>query len=126
MSSKGTAKKTIVMKVGGKYEETGFLRNKSTGETLDIETYLFKAGTKGDIDDADQFKAFTVTVFQNADDNNNWWYKRTMSAADVLAHATAGIFSGVWDQWYSDDSGTTWIKHIRGSLIIEKKATDLS
>jgi hypothetical protein len=122
----GTQKATLTLTVGGPFSASGFFRVKSTGEVEDIQSWLFKGGTKDDIDDADEFKSFTITPFQNADDNNNWWVQIDMTAADVLAHFTAGILNGVWDFWYSDDGGNNYFKFARGSFVVEKKATDLS
>lgn len=122
----GTSKKTLTLKVGGPFGATGFFRTKSTGVVEDIQNWLFKGGTKADIDDDDQFKAFTITPFQNPDDNNNWWVSVVMTEADVLAHQTDDILEGVWDFWFSDDNWVTPVKFARGSFVVEKKVSDLT
>lgn len=122
----GTSKSTLTLPVGGPFSASGFFRDKSTGVVEDIQAWLFKGGTKADIDDAAQFKPFTLTPFQNPDDDNNWWVQIDMTGENVLAHFTADILEGVWDFWYSDDSGTTWTPFADGAFIVKKKVADLT
>lgn len=111
--------KHIVLEKGSDYEAVGELSDDDGN--IDISGDTFEAAVKENIDDADgDVKAtFTFTIFQDAEDDNKWKYRRTMTDTTIDALT---IKNGVWDQ-FRILPDLTRAKMLTGNITVTKKVT---